>query len=140
MNPNPTPGRFTQHSISHLHFPHARALTDGRILAKHRKVHLFDIDVPGKITFKESDTLTGGDGITVVDCALAGGFKIGVGICYDIRFPEVGASFGRLVRSVELAPLSRGPVGYLVPPACICIPIPIPTPLDRAAPHTHSSP
>jgi len=34
---------------------------NGIILAKHRKVHLFDIDVPGKITFKESDTLTGGD-------------------------------------------------------------------------------
>lgn len=34
---------------------------DGVLLAKHRKVHLFDIDVPGRITFKESDTLTGGD-------------------------------------------------------------------------------
>ena len=34
---------------------------DGVLLAKHRKVHLFDIDVPGKIMFKESDTLTGGD-------------------------------------------------------------------------------
>lgn len=62
---------------------------DGRILAKHRKVHLFDIDVPGRITFRESDTLTGGGSITVVDCPFAGGFKLGVGICYDIRFPEV---------------------------------------------------
>ena len=39
----------------------------GAIIAKHRKVHLFDIDVPGKITFKESDTLTAGDGPTTFD-------------------------------------------------------------------------
>ena len=69
--------------------------TDGRILGKHRKVHLFDIDVPGKITFKESDTLTGGGSVTVVDCPFAGGFKLGVGICYDIRLPEVGVRMGR---------------------------------------------
>ena len=40
---------------------------NGNIVAKHRKVHLFDIDVPGKITFKESDTLTAGDSITHFD-------------------------------------------------------------------------
>ena len=39
----------------------------GAIIAKHRKVHLFDIDVPGKITFKESDTLTAGDSPTTFD-------------------------------------------------------------------------
>jgi apolipoprotein N-acyltransferase len=58
----------------------------GNLVAKHRKVHLFDIDVPGKITFKESDTLTGGDGITVFDTPFG---RVGVGICYDIRFPEL---------------------------------------------------
>jgi len=57
----------------------------GDILGKHRKVHLFDIDVPGKITFRESDTLTAGDSITVVDTEWG---KVGIAICYDIRFPE----------------------------------------------------
>lgn len=33
----------------------------------HRKVHLFDIDIPGGITFKESETLTGGDWQTMVE-------------------------------------------------------------------------
>ncbi|KAG6861748.1 hypothetical protein C0995_012753 [Termitomyces sp. Mi166 len=33
---------------------------NGDLIATHRKVHLFDIDIPGKITFKESETLTGG--------------------------------------------------------------------------------
>jgi omega-amidase len=59
---------------------------DGEVVGKHRKVHLFDIDVPGKITFKESDSLTGGDSLTVVDTPWGG---VGVGICYDIRFPEM---------------------------------------------------
>jgi len=59
---------------------------EGRIVAKHRKVHLFDIDVPGKITFRESDTLHAGDAATVFDSPFG---TIGVGICYDIRFPEL---------------------------------------------------
>ncbi|ETW07453.1 hypothetical protein H310_01966 [Aphanomyces invadans] len=59
---------------------------DGSLITKHRKVHLFDIDVPGKITFKESDTLTGGSQVTVFDTPWC---KFGVGICYDIRFPEL---------------------------------------------------
>jgi omega-amidase len=57
----------------------------GNIVGKHRKIHLFDIDVPGKITFKESDSLSPGDTPTVFDTPWG---LIGVGICYDIRFPE----------------------------------------------------
>ena len=59
---------------------------NGDIIAKHRKMHLFDIDVKGKITFKESDVLTAGDDFTVPDTEFG---KIGVGICYDVRFPEL---------------------------------------------------
>ena len=59
----------------------------GVILAKHRKVHLFDIDVPGKITFRESDTLSAGDSVTTFEMEPFG--RVGVGICYDIRFPEL---------------------------------------------------
>ena len=60
--------------------------SDGIIVGKHRKIHLFDIDVPGRIKFKESDSLTAGNEITVIDSPWG---KIGVGICYDIRFPEL---------------------------------------------------
>jgi omega-amidase len=61
---------------------------NGTLVAKHRKVHLFDIDVKGGITFKESDTLTGGDTVSVFDTGDDLFGNIGVGICYDIRFPE----------------------------------------------------
>ena len=56
------------------------------------QVHLFDIDIPGKQTFKESDTLTAGDSLTVVDTDCG---KLGIGICYDIRFPEMAALYAR---------------------------------------------
>lgn len=58
----------------------------GNIMAKHRKMHLFDIDVKGKITFKESDVLTEGNDFTIADTEFG---KIGIGICYDVRFPEL---------------------------------------------------
>jgi predicted amidohydrolase len=57
----------------------------GEIIGVHRKVHLFDIDVAGEISFKESLTLTAGNKITVIDTELG---KIGICICYDMRFPE----------------------------------------------------
>ncbi|MDD6190645.1 MAG: carbon-nitrogen hydrolase family protein [Firmicutes bacterium] len=66
---------------------------DGNIIGKHRKVHLFDIDVDGKFRFMESDTLTAGDSQTVFDVSVSGTeglekCRIGVAICYDVRFPE----------------------------------------------------
>ncbi|RYR32795.1 hypothetical protein Ahy_A10g047315 [Arachis hypogaea] len=60
--------------------------TDGKLKAKHRKIHLFDMDIPGKITFMESKTLTAGETPTIVDTEVG---RIGIGICYDIRFPEL---------------------------------------------------
>jgi len=58
----------------------------GKRVAKHRKMHLFDIDVEGGQYFKESDVLSPGRDVTVFDTEFC---KIGLGICYDIRFPEL---------------------------------------------------
>jgi len=59
---------------------------EGKILGKHRKVHLFDIDIPGKLRFIESETLSAGNSLTILDTEYC---KIGIGICYDMRFPEL---------------------------------------------------
>lgn len=59
----------------------------GDLLATHRKVHLFDIDIPGKIRFIESDALSPGNKVTIVDLPEYG--KVGIAICYDVRFPEL---------------------------------------------------
>lgn len=61
---------------------------EGTVVAKHRKAHLFDIDVPGGIRFKESDVLSAGSSATAF-AAPSLNCTIGVGICYDVRFPEL---------------------------------------------------
>lgn len=60
--------------------------TQGKLIGKHRKIHLFDIDVKGGIRFMESETLTPGETVTILDTEFC---KIGVAICYDVRFPEL---------------------------------------------------
>lgn len=59
----------------------------GAQIARHRKMHLFDIDVKGGQRFKESDTFTAGSDVTVFDTEFG---RFGVQICFDIRFPELG--------------------------------------------------
>ena len=61
------------------------------------QVHLFDIDIPGKITFRESDTLSPGEVFTVVDTPAG---RLGIGICYDLRFPELAMVYRQ--RGVQL--------------------------------------
>lgn len=65
----------------------------GELIATHRKTHLFDIDIPGKITFRESEVLSPGNKVTIVDLPEYG--KIGLGICYDVRFPELATIAAR---------------------------------------------
>lgn len=66
---------------------------DGKLLDTHRKTHLFDIDIPGKVTFKESEVLSPGNKVTLVDLPEYG--TIAVAICYDVRFPELATIAAR---------------------------------------------
>lgn len=59
---------------------------NGKLIAKHRKMHLFDIDVEGGQRFKESDTFSAGDSVTLFDCKFG---RMGVMVCFDIRFVEL---------------------------------------------------
>lgn len=58
----------------------------GQLLAKHRKVHLFDIDVEGGQRFMESDTLSPGNTITTFETEFG---TMGLCICFDMRFEEL---------------------------------------------------
>ena len=65
-------------------------------IVKHRKLHLFDVNVPGGICFQESETLTAGDHFTVYPYSSSSAdFLIGVGICYDVRFPELALVYAQ---------------------------------------------
>ena len=76
-----------------VHLPHKAKLTNtsflldtsGRIIASYNKCHLFDVSLP-EITVCESKVFSPGNDVSVTDTALG---KIGVAICYDIRFPEL---------------------------------------------------
>jgi len=85
----------------------------GELVGIHRKVHLFDIDIPGKITFKESETLTGGSSVTLIDTDYG---RIGIGICYDIRFPELAMIAARKGAIAMIYPgafnLTTGPLHW----------------------------
>jgi predicted amidohydrolase len=76
----------------------------GAVAARYRKIHLFDVDIPGVATLRESDATAPGDELLVVDIA---GAPVGVTICYDVRFPEL---YRRLVKD-------RGAEVLLVPAA-----------------------
>jgi deaminated glutathione amidase len=58
----------------------------GALVARYRKLHLFDIDIPHHVTIRESDTRTSGDTVITVPTELG---VIGMSICYDLRFPEL---------------------------------------------------
>lgn len=58
----------------------------GELLKIYRKVHLFDVDLPGQVTFHESSFVKPGDRIETIDTACG---RLGLSICYDLRFPEL---------------------------------------------------
>lgn len=59
---------------------------DGEIIAFYRKIHLFDIDLPGGPVFRESALIAPGAEVVVAETALG---KIGMSVCYDLRFPAL---------------------------------------------------
>lgn len=59
---------------------------DGALIGRHRKIHLFDVDIPGKMTFQESATLSPGNELQILT---RGDLRFAVMICYDVRFPEL---------------------------------------------------
>ncbi len=58
---------------------------DGSLSAVYRKIHLFDVDVGGHV-YRESDAEEPGDVVVTADAA---GWKLGLSVCYDVRFPEL---------------------------------------------------
>jgi deaminated glutathione amidase len=58
----------------------------GEVLARYDKIHLFDVDLPGGESWRESAVYYPGDRAVVVDLPW---LRLGVSICYDIRFPQL---------------------------------------------------
>ncbi len=60
--------------------------TDGSIRGSYRKIHLFDVDLPDRVSVRESDTRDPGHDIVTAHTAVG---TIGLSVCYDLRFPEL---------------------------------------------------
>jgi len=58
----------------------------GEIVARYDKMHLFDVIVEAKEEYRESDNIKAGQNLVVVDTPVG---KLGLSICYDVRFPEL---------------------------------------------------
>jgi deaminated glutathione amidase len=76
---------------------------DGAIRARYSKIHLFDVDLAGGESYRESNTVAGGDTGVLADTEWC---KLGLTVCYDIRFP-------RLYRSLA----KKGALAFTVPSA-----------------------
>jgi predicted amidohydrolase len=72
------PGKL--HNTSVLYGP------DGRRLAVYRKIHLFDVDIPDGARYRESDLVAPGTEPVLADAGFA---RLGLSVCYDLRFPEL---------------------------------------------------
>jgi predicted amidohydrolase len=60
---------------------------EGQVKARYDKIHLFDVRVtPGLEEYKESNVIAPGNQVTVLDTPVG---KLGLAICYDLRFPEL---------------------------------------------------
>jgi predicted amidohydrolase len=84
--PEKVPGESRVHNTSILFGP------TGDRLAVYRKIHLFDIDVPGMEQLKESKAVAPGTEVVVAETSFA---PVGLSICYDLRFPELYRQLAR---------------------------------------------
>ena len=66
---------------------------DGQIAARYDKLHLFDVDLPGGEVYRESRSMQAGEKLVLAETPFG---KIGMTICYDVRFPEL---YRRLAQS-----------------------------------------
>ena len=74
---------------------------DGKTIARYDKIHLFDVDLPNGEVYRESASYSGGNEAVVVETPFA---KLGLTICYDVRFPALHRALAMAGANVLLVP------------------------------------
>jgi len=59
---------------------------DGTLTAAYRKIHLYDVEIPGRVSYHESRSVAPGEDVVVAPVEV---LRVGMSICYDLRFPEL---------------------------------------------------
>jgi predicted amidohydrolase len=87
--------------------------TSGAVIARHRKVHLFDVNVEGGVCFRESDSFMHGEGLTLFDTDFG---RMGLAVCFDVRFPDMFLEMAKAGAHIIFLPASfnmtTGPVHW----------------------------
>ena len=81
-------GSFLERVPGEVRFYNTSTLFDrtGRLITRYRKIHLFDVDLPGQAPYRESATVAGGTEVVTADTEFG---RVGMTVCYDLRFPEL---------------------------------------------------
>ena len=80
----------------------------GKITASHRKLHLFDVNIPGGVVFTESSyVMPGPKQLSIFETEYA---TFGLGICYDVRFPE----YAQLLAATKQAQILAYPANFAI--------------------------
>lgn len=81
-------GGFQEKGSDDSHLRNAHVLVDdnGNVVSTYRKMHLFDVNVPGGAVYKESSFTEAGAEVVAVDTPFG---RLGLTVCYDLRFPEL---------------------------------------------------
>jgi predicted amidohydrolase len=74
---------------------------DGAVVASYRKIHLFDVAIPDGARYAESETVLPGDKVVIAPTALG---RVGLTVCYDLRFPELYRALAALGAEVLTIP------------------------------------
>ena len=85
----------------HAYNTHVVIDAEGEVRAAYRKLHLFDVDIPGGPKLLESNGVTAGDELVQIDTPLG---STGLSICYDLRFPEMYLALAQLGSKLLLIP------------------------------------
>ncbi|XP_044462727.1 deaminated glutathione amidase, chloroplastic/cytosolic [Mangifera indica] len=81
-------GGFQEKGTDDAHLSNTHVVIDdvGNIRSTYKKIHLFDVDVPGGRSYKESSFTEAGKNVVAVDSPFG---RLGLTVCYDLRFPEL---------------------------------------------------
>jgi predicted amidohydrolase len=79
-------GGVLEASDGHVHDTSVLLDPDGEVAATYRKIHLYDVDLPDQPPIRESDSIAAGEELVT---HLVGEVRLGLSICYDVRFPEL---------------------------------------------------
>jgi len=89
--------------VSETHTANRSFLIDpaGAIAVRYDKIHLFDVDLPGGERYRESNSVAGGERAVTVDLPWA---RLGLSVCYDLRFPHLYRTLAKAGASVLAVP------------------------------------